>query len=101
MLAAPCTRPLLRIHPKFSRFRGAPARTKLLSLTLPSLGQLSDNLNQQLKARIKQLSSAIAGAISVAIGVLALTGWAFQITLLKSFGLSSIAMNPVTAFVVI
>jgi hypothetical protein len=57
-------------------------------------------LNRQLKARIKQLSPAIAGAISVAIGIVALTGWAFHIALLKSFGLGLIAMNPVTAFVV-
>ena len=57
-------------------------------------------MNQQRKARIKQLSPAIAGAISVAIGIIALTGWAFHIELLKSFGLGLIAMNPVTAFVV-
>jgi len=57
-------------------------------------------LNQQLKARIKQLSPAIGGAISVAIGIIALTGWAFHIAFLKSFGLGLIAMNPVTAFVV-
>ncbi len=57
-------------------------------------------MNQQLKARIKQLSPAIAGAISVAIGIIALTGWAFHIALLKSFGLGLIAMNPVTASVV-
>jgi len=57
-------------------------------------------LNQQLKARIKQLSPTIAGAISVAIGIIALTGWVFHIAFLKSFGLGLIAMNPVTAFVV-
>jgi signal transduction histidine kinase len=57
-------------------------------------------LNQQLKARIKQLSPAMAGAISIAIGMIALTGWTFHIALLKSFGFS-IAMNPITAFIVI
>ena len=58
-------------------------------------------MNQQLKARFKRLSPTIAGAISVAIGTIALAGWAFHIELLKSFGLGLIAMNPVTAFVVI
>jgi hypothetical protein len=57
-------------------------------------------LNQQLKARIKELSPAIAGASSIAIGIIALTGWALHIELLRSFGLGLIAMNPVTAFVV-
>jgi signal transduction histidine kinase len=57
-------------------------------------------LNQQLKARIKQLLPATAGVISIAIGIIALAGWAFHIELLKSFALGLIAMNPVTAFVV-
>ena len=69
-------------------------------MTLPSLANSPTYSNQQLKARIKGLSPAIAGAISVAIGITALIGWAFHITLLKSFGLGLIAMNPVTAFIV-
>ena len=58
-------------------------------------------MNQQLKAHIKQISPAIAGAISIVIGIIVLTGWAFHIALLKTLGLGSIAVNPVTAFVVI
>ena len=101
MLAVPRTRPLFQNHAEFSRFRAPSARIRLRLLSRsPAWPTLRHNLNQQLKARIKELSPAIAGAISIAIGIIALSGWALHIEFLRSFGLGLIAMNPVTAFVV-